>query len=611
MGNKHNNNDEQEEKKKYFSLVSQTILKHKYIINHYPLNTQISFQNNFLNENSNIKKGKIRQKKLWKTYLLNFFKKRIQKGHEFYSDIIHDMERQKFGFEKKYLSIMFFIDYEKTYNRNNKDIYYQKYINEKEELDYEDILKKRLSRYSNVEKAVSQRTKSLMNVDIDDTGNTSFDKNLKRMQVINLVKIIEKQLEQKPHPINIVISIFEKHISSLIDNLRDSYEKDYRSNEELFLNKITKLNDTIVTNIQKFAKRIHTATKLFYSRVIHLDCFEEEKDELINVIMSILFNTGTLHEKIFEMFSLEYKKDINELKCKLGTKTNIRPKDLQIDDKFCLDENTDRLINELKEKYYKNNGCKNEYKEKDKDKDEDEEEKPLYDIIFNSSKNNTIIKKKNIYKGYTSAIDIIKNKLPNMKSPYKKMTLIASLSTEINECIDFYWDGRDQIIPKAKYLVVNPDELLKIFIYIVVSSQSCELFIHRKIAQKFTFKLTQQSMIGFYNSTCDAAISYIQQNLLNDEKSRIDNSINTILSDFEILTNEKKIKEDNRLYVDGINDDDDDDDDDNIIINEQSGNKGRYNTKISSFNICTSFAESKNKFHKNSSMVYFFEGYNK
>ena len=607
MGNKHNNNNDQEEKKKYFSLVSQTILKHKDIINNYPLNTQISFQNNFSNENNNIKKGKIRQKKLWKTYLLNFFKKRIQKGHDFYSDIINDMEKQKFGFEKKYLSIMFFIDFDKTYNRNNKDFYYQKYINEKEELDYEDILKKRLSRYSNVEKVVSQRTKSLMNVDINDMGNTSFEKNLKRMQVINLVKIIEKQLEQKPHPINIVISIFEKHISSLIDNLRESYERDYLSNEELFLKKITKLNDTIVINIQKFAKRIHTATKLFYSRVIHLDCFEEEKDELINVIISILFNTGTLHDKIFKMFSLQYKKDINEFRCKLGAKINIKPKDLQIDDKFCLDENTDRLINELKEKYNKNNGYKNEYKD-------EEEEKPLYDILFNSNKNNPIIKKKNIYKGYTSAIDIIKNQLPNEKSPYKKMALIASLSTEINECIDFYWDGWDQIIPKAKFLVVNPDELLKIFIYIVVSSQSYELFLHRKMAQKFTFKLTQQSMIGFYNSTCDAAISYIQQNLLNDEKGRIDNSINTILSDFEL--NEKKIKEDNKLYIDGINDDDDDDDDDNNInINELSGNninkKERYNTKISSFNICNSFVESKNKFQKNSSMIYFFEGFNK
>jgi hypothetical protein len=192
--------------------------------------------------------------------------------------------------------------------------------------------------------------------------NPTFEKNKKRKQVINLVKIIKKQLEQEIHPINRVISIFEKHISSLIDNMKETYENDYSSSEELFLKNITNLNDSIIRNIQKFAKKIHTATKLFYSGVIHLDCFEEEKDELINVIMGILFSTGSLHEKIFDLFMIQYKKDIEDFKYKLEKRQTIKPKDLQIDDKFCLDENTRNLINELKEKYNSNNNDKDEDK---------------------------------------------------------------------------------------------------------------------------------------------------------------------------------------------------------------------------------------------------------
>ena len=312
---------------------------------------------------------------------------------------------------------------------------------------------------------------------------------------------------------------------------------------------------------------MHTATKLFYSRVIHLDCFEEEKDELINVIMGILFNTGLLHEKIFDLFKIQYKKDIEDFKYKLERKQKIKPKDLQIDDKFCLDENTQNLINELKEKNNSNNN------------DKDEDKGIFADLIYQS--NNNLFNKAVKYDGYNSAINRLKNELPSIKSPYKKMTLIASLSTEINECIDFYWGGKDEIIPEVYFLEVNPDELLKIFIFIVVRSQLHELIIHRKIIQKFTFKLTQLSMIGFYNSTLDAAISYVRESLLNDIEGNFNNSIN---NSFEInnnikLKNYKNTEEDHRLY-------DDDKEDDEIFI-EQNVQELKENkkTKMDSFNI--------------------------
>ena len=570
MGNKPNNNKEKKDEiKQYYSLLSQSFRKHQNIINNYSLNTELSFHKNFLNDNNN---RKLRTKTDWKTYLINFFRKRITKGNDFYSDIIDDMLKERFGFEKKYLSIMFFIDLDTTYNKNNNDIYYQNYLDEKEEIDYEDVLKKRLSRYSNLDTGANKRTRSIMNVPEEENKiqNPTFEKNKKRKQVINLVKIIKKQLEQEIHPINRVISIFEKHISSLIDNMKETYENDYSSSEELFLKNITNLNDSIIRNIQKFAKKIHTATKLFYSGVIHLDCFEEEKDELINVIMGILFSTGSLHEKIFDLFMIQYKKDIEDFKYKLEKRQTIKPKDLQIDDKFCLDENTRNLINELKEKYNSNNNDK-------------EEDKGIFaDLIYQSNKN--LFNKAVKYDGYNSAINRLKNELPSTKSPYKKMMLIASLSTEINECIDFFWDGTDEIIPKVNYLEVNSDELLKIFIFIVVRSQLHELIIHRKIIQKFTFKLTQQSMIGYYNITLDAAISYVRESLLNDSEGNFNNSIN---NSFEIynnikMRNDKNAEEDNRLY------DDDKEDEDELII-EQNGHELKENKKpkMDSFNIST------------------------
>ena len=107
MGNKPNNNKEKKDEiKQYYSLLSQSFRKHQNIINNYSLNTELSFHKNFLNDNNDNNKRKIRIKTYWKTYLINFFRKRITKGHEFYSDIIDDMLKEKFGFERKYLSIM-------------------------------------------------------------------------------------------------------------------------------------------------------------------------------------------------------------------------------------------------------------------------------------------------------------------------------------------------------------------------------------------------------------------------------------------------------------------------------------------------------------------------
>lgn len=589
-------------KQQYFILISQTFRYHHNIINNYRLNTELSFKKNFLCQNEDSRNKNLKMKINWKTYLINYFRKRENKGHEFYSDIINDINKERFGFENKYLSFMFYIDFEKEYDSNNTDIYFKKYLKE-EDIDFETILKNRLSRYSNTDlsSSVQTRTKSIINlpnvpVEQKEEKNYSHEQNIKRKQVINLVKIIKEQIDKKDHPINIVISIFEKHISSTIEYMINSYKIKYGSNNKEFLKNIINLNESIISHINKFAKKIYVATKLFYSRVIHLDCFMEEKDELINIIMGILFNTGSLSHKINYMFNIQYNEQYEDFKNKLIAMKTLKPKDVQIDDKFCLDENTDLLISELKKKYESNI----------KDSVNLTEDKGIFSDIFNSTKKDTFIKKDKYY-GFNSVIDIIKDKLPKLKSPYKKMMLIASLSTEINECINNYWAGLDDIIPTDKYLEVNSDELLKIFIYVIVCSQSPDLIIHQQIIKKFTFKLTKQSMIGFYNSTLDAAISYIQENLLNDVKIGITQEFrNSIIGnltinnksnrDYEMpnIENNESIDED-FVLIDGFGND---------FIKQEIGT-------FSTFNIATSFNDNLNNNNKNRSMLNFFRGNNK
>jgi hypothetical protein len=460
-----------------------SFLNHQNATINYKSNKDICFKKNF--KNCKLRK-KIRPNIDWKTYLFNFFEKQIRKSHEFYEDIIDEIKQEKFGFENQYLSVIFFLDFENTYNSKNKDYNFKEYMKD-DELDYEKQLKSRLSRNSSIaydDNIVRSLIiiEDLPEEEINEEQNSSNEQKKRRKKVINLIKLIKSQIEEKNHPINIVISIFEKHISSLIENLSKVYEGQPKTD-------IEKLNSTIFTNIQKFAVKIHTAVKLFYSRVINLECFSEEKDELINVIMTIIFNTGSIYNKIFHLLTMQYNEDINDFRDKLSLFKDLKPKDIQIEDKFCLDENTKKLIDELKNK----NGEKNLTLSSN--------------IIFIDDK----------LEGYETAINKLLT-LPTIKSPYKKMMLIASISTEITECVNSYWAGMENMLPSPGYLQVNSDELLKIFIFIVAHTQLSDLFINAKFVQNFTFSLTKSSMIGFYNSTLDAAINYIQIKLLEDIK---------------------------------------------------------------------------------------------
>ena len=507
----------------YFSILSLSFLRHQNAFNNNKSNKDICFKKNF--KNCKLRQ-KIRQDIDWKTYLFNFFEKQIRKNHEFYEDIIDEIKQEKFGFENQYLSVIFFLDFENTYNSKNKDYNFKEYMQE-DEFDYEKQLKSRLSRNSSIAYDGNRaRARSIIIIedipeeDINEEQNSSNEQKKRRKKVINLIKLIKSQIEEKNHPINIVISIFEKHISSLIEDLAKVYKGQPKAD-------IEKLNSTIFTNIQKFAVKIHTAVKLFYSKVINLECFSEEKDELINVIMTILFNTGSIYNKIFDLLNLEYNEEIKDFSDKLVLFKNLRPKDIQIEDKFCLDDNTKKLIDELKNK----NGEKS----------------------MSLSSNIIFIDEK--LEGYETAINKLLT-LPSIKSPYKKMMLIASISTEITECVNSYWAGMENMLPSPGYLQVNSDELLKIFIFIVAHTQLSELFINAKFVQNFTFSLTKSSMIGFYNSTLDAAINYIQIKLLEDinDSNKIgitEECKKSIIANLSLRNNSSHnilVNENNKLY---------------------------------------------------------------
>jgi hypothetical protein len=108
---------------------------------------------------------------------------------------------------------------------------------------------------------------------------------------------------------------------------------------------------------------------------------------------------------------------------------------------------------------------------------------------------------------YKEAIEYL-NQVKAINSPYEKMHIIANISNQITSCINSYWKNYEKVITKS-LLNIDADELMSIFIYIIVKSQLPELLIHTKIIKEFTTCVTKNTMIGYYFVTLDASVMYI------------------------------------------------------------------------------------------------------
>ena len=87
--------------------------------------------------------------------------------------------------------------------------------------------------------------------------------------------------------------------------------------------------------------------------------------------------------------------------------------------------------------------------------------------------------------------------LKHANTPFDKMMLIASMSTEITQCVDTYWNNMDSVLP-SYYLSINADEFLSLYILVVIKAQFPELIIHEKIIQYFTTKAKKKQLLAFY-----------------------------------------------------------------------------------------------------------------
>ena len=518
----------------YLSLSKQKLRLYYREVYKNPYNVNMALEKKYYDKIVSMRTNMLSKEKLksidWKVYIINYFE-RIGKEEQliWYYELASEVEKELFFSQKKYTSCAFYKDFE----LKNKPINFENLCNyENNENDYEEMLINTLSK--NIFKDDNKDNLTISRIDINNTNNDnirmsinsmineSFNQNELGLDIINvkkrlkeILKMFKNHISNKDHPIYILIHIFGNKISKVIQQ-KNNYFNNNKSNDKQFKENVKNTCDEMVKHIQNFVIKCQTSLKLMYSKSIDLECFYEEKDETINIISHILFMNEHLYQSLFQLFSFLLKDEMINFAKILKVVQKLTPKDLKIPPKFSLDEET----NKLQEEIY---------------------EKKKYDVNVENIYN---IKNKIQINYLTTSIKKIKQ-LESIKIPYEKMMKIASISSTITKSINNYWKGMEKYI-NPYFLNITADELMIIFVLIVIKSDYPKLLIHKQLIQEFTTRTTKSTTIGYYNTTINAAIEYIKNEIIKEYK--LENDLEQIKDiDINIENNNKNYNETNSI----------------------------------------------------------------
>ena len=368
----------------YFSKVNT--LLHKYYTNNLysDYNLEVSLQKKSFDETQMVQEHL--EDISWLDYILKHLKKVKRNINMTWAVELEELLlKESFLYKNSYLSDFFYKEYNlKTFPKvlnNNIEYIFDNELNNDNNITREK--KENLNKSTNSSQitngpyneleVTSNLGGSYIDIKMDSLppNDPTFKYVMDRKLVKEYIKIFKRHIyKDKKHPINRTIVLFNKTFSKFIkEHIHDFKEKRKDPdliNEDL-QNSIKKFEERITKCLQEFILTMNCSLKLFYSTCINFSFFKEEKDDLINLVISLFFKTGKLYETLFELYSLSYNNEIEILQEKLIDLKNIKPKILEITDKYCLDEVTLELQSKIiKEKQKEKKDNNNEIEIEDK-----------------------------------------------------------------------------------------------------------------------------------------------------------------------------------------------------------------------------------------------------
>ena len=110
---------------------------------------------------------------------------------------------------------------------------------------------------------------------------------------------------------------------------------------------------------------------------------------------------------------------------------------------------------------------------------------------------------------FSSAINLLRN-LRNFKTPFEKIVILAALSDQITESVSEFWSKMTNYI-KNSFLFIEADEIMTIFVFIVIKSQMPEMLVESKIITNFTTPSTRAFNISYNLTLMEASLETISK----------------------------------------------------------------------------------------------------
>ena len=122
-------------------------------------------------------------------------------------------------------------------------------------------------------------------------------------------------------------------------------------------------------------------------------------------------------------------------------------------------------------------------------------------------KNTSLIREYYIDRPYYAVIELI-HSLSMYKVPFQKIIVMATISSEITKCVNDFWADSERLLTKD-ILNIDADDLMNLFIFIVVTAQMPELVVHLMFVKYFTPPATKSTMMGYYFTTLEGSVDFL------------------------------------------------------------------------------------------------------
>ena len=577
-----------EEESNYFSRIN-TFLRDSYIKNLY---SDENLKNSFELKSFTVASSHPPTEDVtWLEYITNYIEDTMYDHHySWCSELLFFIKEQSFMSESKYDSTFFYNEF--LIKTIPTSLYDEKDIDNDENIIEVDKAENAYNAKQPINLEELDITANLggsyldLNTDdlLPDDPTIQYQK--RRKLVKKYIKIFKEHIyKNADHPIMSIIigfnRIFSKYINTNLKNLENQLKK-REITPELYVNNLSKFETEITTNLQNFIIRMHCTVKLFYSMVVDYTCFQDEKDDLLNMIITLFFKTGNLYEAIYELYNLAFSKQIQDMQDKLVNLKNVKPKNLDVQIKFCLDDDTlelqKKILKEKREEKDKKEGEEQskepeknnlqiitenkrhnsldlgDEEEKEDDEEEDDNEnapifpglaqfrntinsfnnkKMMFPKLHNKLRDTIAIKDQYISEvkvagklpvPYLSAIKLLTT-LKKYKAPFEKIVIIAAISDQITESATTFWSEMEKYI-KKDFLSIEADEIMAIFLFIVIRSQMPEIIIFSKMITNFTTPGTRAFSIAYNFTLLEASLEYLSsirnlKELIKDDSKQL------------------------------------------------------------------------------------------